>query len=96
MARRIVEGNIHPVGYVQSSSFSSAAALPTIPASANIALIVVEDQTVRWRDDGSDPTSSVGMVWNLNTEYMYTGDLSTIKIIQTAATAKLNISYYSS
>jgi len=89
------------IGYQQITSLSAATGL-TVPAldkngnqqQPTFALIIAEDQPVRWRDDGTDPTASVGMVLPVNVPLQYDGDLTRIKFIQTAASAKLNISYY--
>lgn len=89
-------------GYQQITSLSSAANL-TVPArDANglnarpvIALITPEGQSVRWRDDGVAPTSTVGMPLAAGVTLQYDGDLSKIQFIEQAASAKLNISYYS-
>ena len=59
-----------------------------------VALIQAEDQNVRWRDDGTDPTASVGMLLEAGKDMLYTGDLGAIKFIEEAASAKLNVSYY--
>jgi len=89
------------LGYQQITSLSAAAGL-TVPArDANgslqqptFALIVAETQGVRWRDDGTNPTASVGMPLAVGVPLQYDGDLSKIKFIEQAASAKLNISYY--
>lgn len=81
------------LGYQQITSLSSAVGL-TIPSGATLALIVPEAQNVRWRDDGTDPTATVGMPIYIGASLSYDGDLNKIKFIQEAASAKLNISYY--
>lgn len=80
-------------GYQQITSLSAATGL-TIPAGALVALIQAETQNVRWRDDGTNPTASVGMIIGAGSTLPYTGDLTAIKIIQTTASATLNVSYY--
>ena len=90
------------LGYQRISSLSSATALtvPTVDpvsglnAKPTIALITPETQNVRWRDDGTDPTSSVGMPLSAGVTLQYDGDLRRIKFIETTAGAVLNISYY--
>lgn len=89
------------IGYQQITSLSSAAGLtvPTNDKSGNkqqptFALIVAEGKDVRWRDDGTAPTTSVGMPLAVGVPLQYDGDLTNIKFIETAASAKLNISYY--
>lgn len=83
-----------PLGYEQITSLSSAESL-TVPNGARVALIVCEDQNVRWRDDASDPTATVGMLMKTTDEpLIYDGDLSALSFIEATASAKLNISYY--
>lgn len=89
------------MGYQQITSLSAAASL-TVPVldqtglnqRPTIALIVPETQGVRWRDDGTAPTASVGMPLAAGVAFQYDGDLTKIKFIEQAASAKLNISYY--
>jgi hypothetical protein len=81
------------LGYQQITSLSSAAGL-TVPQGATLALIVPETQNVRWRDDGTDPTASVGMPIFVGASLSYDGDFNRIKFIEMTASAKLNISYY--
>jgi hypothetical protein len=81
------------LGYQQITSLSSAAGL-TVPQGATLALIVPETQNVRWRDDGTDPTASVGMPIFVGASLSYDGDFNKIKFIEVTASAKLNVSYY--
>lgn len=89
-------------GYQQISTLSSATGLtaPTLaPDGLNakpvFALIVAEGAPVRWRDDGTAPTASVGMPLAVGVPFQYDGDLTKIRFIEQSASAKLNISYYS-
>ncbi|MFO0204070.1 MAG: hypothetical protein ACK528_13175 [Alphaproteobacteria bacterium] len=81
------------LGYQQITSLSAAAAL-TVPSGATLAIITPETQAVRWRDDGTNPTSAVGMPVPISTVLSYDGDLQRIRFIEQAASAKLNVSYY--
>jgi hypothetical protein len=89
------------LGYQQITSLSSATGL-TVPSKdlnglackPSIAMITTETQGVRWRDDDTDPTNSVGMPLAAGTTLQYDGDLTKIKFIEQTASAKLNISYY--
>jgi hypothetical protein len=81
------------LGYQQITSLSSATAL-TIPQGTTLALIVPETQNVRWRDDGANPTASVGMPIFVGASLSYDGDLNRIRFIESTAGAKLNICYY--
>lgn len=89
------------LGYQQITDLSNATAL-TVPTydknglscKPNIAVIVAETQAVRWRDDGTNPTSSVGMPLATGVVFTYDGDLTAIRFVEQTASAKLNISYY--
>lgn len=91
------------MGYQQITSLSSAAGL-TLPSqnqkgvdvgAPTMALLQAETQNVRWRDDGTDPTSSTGMRLLVGQTLSYDGDLSKLRVIEETASAKLNISYFS-
>lgn len=91
---RIVDGNLTPVGHQQLTSVGSATAL-TVPAGARVAIIQAETKDCRWRDDGTNPTSGVGIILSATgSPLFYTGTLSAFKIIETAASAKVNVAYY--
>lgn len=81
------------LGYQQITDVSAAVGL-TVPAGATEALIVGTAQAVRWRDDGTNPTATVGIPLAVNTLFEYRGNLAAIKFIESAAGAVLNISYY--
>lgn len=89
-----------PVGHQKITDLSAAVGL-TLPAQATrkpparMCYLRAETQSVRFRDDGSDPTASVGMLL-LTTDppFPYWGDLSDIKFIETQASAALSVAYY--
>lgn len=82
------------LGYQQLTSLSGATAL-TIPAGASVAICTPETQAVRWRDDGTNPTSSVGMPLAVGATLIYdAAALAALKFIEQTASAKLNVSYY--
>jgi hypothetical protein len=85
-------------GYLQLTSLSASTAL-TVPTEANTGepnycLILAETQSVRWRDDGTAPTASVGMLLEPGVPFAYDGDLNKIRFIEVTASAKLNVSFY--
>lgn len=82
-----------PLGYEQITALSAAASL-TPPAGADFALIQAVTQNVRWRDDGTAPTATVGMQLAAGDTLAYDGDLSTFQAIEEAASAELNVVYY--
>ena len=96
-----VSGYRRPLGYQQITSLSSAThlTLPTPPAGFLVGYVVIQCEgagtdSVRWRDDGTAPTSSVGMMLDGGQELDYTGDPTMIQFIVDAGSPKLNISYY--
>jgi hypothetical protein len=81
------------LGYQQITGMSTVKAL-TVPVGATMALVAPDTKDVRWRDDGTNPTSSVGMPLVVGTTLNYDGDLNKIRFIETEASAVLNVSYY--
>lgn len=83
------------LGYQQITSLSASTAL-TIPTGADpsFCIVVAQTQGVRWRDDGTAPTASIGMPLAVGQALQYDGDLRKIRFIEQTASAALNISYY--
>lgn len=82
------------VGYQQITDLSSATGL-TFPSGANLALIAADTAAVRWRDDGTVPTASIGIpLSNTGAPLEYSGPLANIKFIALTGSPVLNISYY--
>ena len=89
------------LGYQQITSLSSATGL-TVPQTdlnglackPTIAIIVAESAAVRWRDDNTAPTATVGMPLASGVAFQYDGDLAQIRFIEQTASAKLNVTYY--
>jgi len=81
------------LGYQQITSLSASTGL-TVPTGATMALITPETQAIRWRDDGTAPTASVGMPIAVGAYFTYDGDLNRIRFIEQTASAKINVSYY--
>lgn len=85
---------MEPLGFVQITSLSAAAGLGTVPEGATLAMIQPITQNISWRDDGTNPTAAIGMVLVVNDILFYSGTFSAIKLIEIAASAKVNITYY--
>jgi len=88
------DGQREPLGFEQITSLGSAVGFASAPPRARLAFIQAESQNVRWRDDGTNPTASVGTLITTESILSYTGNMSKIKFIEVTAGAKLNISYY--
>ena len=84
---------LKPLGHQQITDLSSAVGL-TPASGAQRALLCAQTQAVRFRDDGTSPTATVGIHLAAGEPYLYEGDLSAIEFIEEAASAKLDISYY--
>jgi hypothetical protein len=89
------------LGYEQITSLSASTALtvPTVDVNGTacrptVAIIIPQTQAVRWRDDGTAPTASIGMPLAAGVTLQYDGDLTQIRFIQQTASAVLNVSYY--
>ena len=80
-------------GFQQLTGIGSATAL-TVPSGATLAIFTVEASNVRWRDDGTNPTASVGMLLVNGQSLIYNGELSKIKFIDVTSGAKVGVSYY--
>lgn len=86
-----------PLGYVQlTTTIASAAAALTVPAGANMVLLQAETQAVRFRDDGTAPTASVGMLVPVGVAFQYTGTLTALQFIAATSGAILDVSFYRS
>lgn len=80
--------------YEQITDLSAAVGI-TPAAGSETVVLQCETQNVRYRDDGSDPTGTVGMVLVANTMYEFTvAQIARMKFIEAAASAVLNVSYY--
>ncbi len=87
------------LGYGQLTSLSSAKGFGDvtggIPAGTKLVIVAAETQAVRWRDDGSNPTSTVGMPLATGQYAEFTeSQLSQVKFIEQTASAKLNVTFY--
>lgn len=88
-----LRGGLSALGFQQITSLSSSSAL-TVPGGATLAVIQAEGADVRWRDDGTAPTATVGMLLPAGAELRYTGALAALRLIQASAGATVNVSYY--
>lgn len=82
-----------PLGYEQIADASSSVGL-TVPSGADFALIQAVSQAIRWRDDGTSPTATVGMHLAAGDTLRYDGDLSAFEVIEEASAAEMNVTYY--
>ena len=83
-----------PLGYVQITNLSSAVGLGSIPTGATVAFLSCEGSELRYRDDGTAPTTAVGMPLYAGQTMEYSGTLSAIQFIQASSGGILNVAYY--
>ncbi len=89
-----------PLGYQQISAATLAAStgftLPATIAGLPVAYAVVQCNggNVRWRDDGTAPTSSVGMTLPAGSELDYSGEMGAIRFILSTGAPILDVMYY--
>lgn len=91
-----------PLGYAQYTLGATAETLATmaggsIPAGALYVYVQVDPagNTIRWRDDGVAPTTSVGFPLLASTFFQYEGTpLSAFKAISTTGTSIVNLAFY--
>lgn len=94
-----MSANINCVGYEEVSVTDSAVGL-TVPTAAHRAIIKCAVADVRLREDGTDPTSSVGVPLANGdiAKYMdhnWQSALGAVKFIRTGGTsATLHVHYY--
>jgi len=88
-----------PVGYQQIAAGGADTAVGlTVPTSGqqlpSFCIITPITQAIRWRDDGTNPTTTVGMPQVVNVPFTYNGNLKSFKMISQTAGAEVDISYY--
>lgn len=93
---QIAPETLTALGYQQISAITlNAATALTVPTGAHTAFIQCETLDVRWRDDGTNPTASVGMILQAGQTLVYSVTSFPIKFIRTGTTSVLNVTYYS-
>lgn len=98
---RVTSGYRRPLGFAAltlNASTAVALTLPTMPAgqTANYALIQNPHASINaiWRDDGTDPTTSVGMLLPFGATLDYCGDIAKLKFIAASGAPVLNVALY--
>lgn len=92
--QKVIDGNLEPAGCSQITSLSSAVGLGTLPDGAKLVLVQAEADDLRWRDDGVNPTSGVGMLLADGETLVYNGNLRAFKIIETSGSGIANVCFY--
>ena len=94
MIQFVTEAELIPKGYQQLTNITSATSL-AVPVGASLAIIQAEDQDARWRDDGVDPTASVGMLIKVGEDpKRLVTNLNAVRLINATAGTIVNVQYY--
>lgn len=103
-SEQVVTGNRRPLGYEALALNASTAVGLTITApnpggsgyTYNFVIVQNNHATIhaRWRDDGTDPTTTVGMRLPAGAEMQYAGDLAKIRFIAESSEITLDVSKY--
>lgn len=99
MNQRDDKSRYSPIQYSQDTTLTTAAeSLPTISnevEAASVRLTIFRcTVSMRMRDDGTDPSTTVGYLIDANTDWFYTGDPRVVRLIATAGTGTLDVLYY--
>lgn len=96
---RTATGFIQPLGYCQLTSVSSSTLVSScsggIPARTAWAVLCIDTAAIRWRDDGTAPTASVGMPVASGQCFYYSGTFAALRVIAQTGSPVVNISFYS-
>lgn len=88
------------LGYVQSSAVDAATTIASlfpggvIPSGTQLLLVQPQTQAIRWRDDGTAPTASIGYPLAVGAELRYTGQTAKLQVISQTAGAIVNVVAY--
>jgi len=97
--KRTTSDFISPLGYCQLTSVSASTLVSScsggIPQSTGWATLCVDTAAIRWRDDGTAPTASVGMPIAAGQCFYYSGTFATLRVIAQSGSPVVNISFYS-
>lgn len=88
-----------PAGYVKTSLTTAAVTKLGLPGATGTtpvrAFIRVEGGSLRWRDDGVDPSATDGMLLNDGDSLAFDGSLGDVRLIRMAAvTVVVHASFY--
>ena len=90
-----ISAPIHPRLFEQITVSSTALGLTNLVGSDKLAVIQIQDADIRYRDDGTSPTASVGTPITAGSAYVVCGPtLSKHKMIRTNSDAVANVHYY--
>lgn len=92
-SEKVLTGPWEPLGFESISNPATAQSLTPV-AGAKFALISTATAAIRWRDDGTAPTATVGIALAVGEYFQYFGDLSAIQVINDGGAAVVSVAYY--
>ncbi len=87
---------VKPLGYEQVVLDDATIKKLDVPAGTVRAVFGVEDEPIRYRDDGTDPSSSKGFLVKADETFQIVGPdpLDDFRVAKDDDNAKLNVIYY--
>lgn len=86
---------LYALGYQQIAlAVGTVTQAPIAPPGTIVALLKVEGAPVRYRDDGADPTQSVGMPLTVGESLVYDAVMLDMRLTAQQPGAIVNIAYY--
>lgn len=65
-----------------------------IPPNVDLTILTIEDQSMRYKDDGTNPTTTKGVMLLVGRRMKYTSDPRNLSFIELAATATIQAAFY--
>ena len=93
MPIKVVQTTRTVTGYHQLAA-GDMTSVTSVPGSGSVVMIQAEAQNVRYRPDGIDPTSTVGILLaagETHTINIGAGNIASIRVIEAASGAILNV-----
>ena len=87
-------GGMKSRGFTQITDLEAARGLGTIPENVSYAVVQAEGADIRYRDDGDDPTATVGFLLPAGGSMTYVGNLDDLQMIEAAAGGIVNVAFY--
>lgn len=93
-ARYISAAPVTPLGHFEVSVSTSPSPLPSIPPEARRVVIYAVGNDLTFTDDGTDPSSSHGMIVPADTTYIYDTDPTEDFLMWCSSATDVRVAYY--
>lgn len=85
---------LNPLGYAQATLSTTTPYQVVAPSGTLYLLAIVTTQDARWRDDGTDPTATIGMPLNVGATLVHDTDNTALRFTAQTAGSILNLAFY--